>query len=221
MPASPSTGGRSPLLRLALSLWLALPLGWLLAAAMTDQLGANPQEALLRSLGEVSLAILLLVVLVPGLARLGQALTPGQGLGLHIGLADLRAHRRLLGLTAFAYSSLHLAAFWAFEHDFQLLALLSDGLQRPFVTAGLVVWCLLLPLALTSNRWSMRQLGSGWKRLHLLVWPAIAIGLLHFVLHKAGKNDYSEPLLYAVVFLAALAGRLVLRKAGHRGSRAR
>lgn len=186
------------MLRPVLWLWLIWPLAFLAWAAVTDQLGANPQEALLRHLGELPLALLLIIVAVPGIARLG--------------LADLRVHRRLLGLWAYGYATLHLLAFWAFEHDFRLLPLVQNSVVRPFVTIGLLVWLLLVPLALTSNRWSMRRLGPAWKRLHLLVWPAIVLGLLHFVLHKAGKNDYTEPLIYALVFAALVAARLAWRR---------
>ncbi|MGA0881442.1 MAG: sulfite oxidase heme-binding subunit YedZ [Burkholderiaceae bacterium] len=185
-------------LRLALWLWLAGPLCELIARAFLDALGANPQEALLRALGQQTLVLLLLVLTAP---------LVGAWLGRPLG-STFMACRRMIGLWCFTYATIHLLTYWQFEHDLQWASLWKDIWTRPFVTVGVLAWLCLVPLAVTSNRWSMQRLKRGWKRLHQLVWPIIVLGLAHYYLHKAGKNDYLEPL----VFSAALLVLLVLRR---------
>ena len=183
--------------RLALWLWLAGPLCELIARAVFDALGANPQEALLRALGQQTLALVLLVLAAPLVgAWLARPLGP-----------TFMGCRRMIGVWCFAYASIHLLTYWQFEHDLHWASLWTDIWTRPFVTVGVVAWLCLVPLALTSNRWSMQRLKRGWKRLHRLVWPIVALGLVHFYLHKAGKNDYAEPLLFSLVLLALLVLR--------------
>lgn len=167
-------------------------------------LGVNPQEALLRALGQQTLMLLVLIVALPVLA----ARLP---LGAGRWLQPLLGMRRLLGLWAFAYTAIHLAAHWQFEHDLVLGALGMDAVTRPFVTLGLLATLLLLPLALTSTRAAQRRLGPRWKQLHRLVWPATALGVVHYLLHKMGKNDLSDPLavglLLAVLYAVSRAQR--------------
>lgn len=168
-----------------------LDLAWL---AYAHNLGPNPQEALLRATGLWCLVLLLLTLSITPLRR-------------WLDWAELIRVRRMLGLWVFAYAVIHLLGFWAFEHDFDWAAVFADSLKRPFVTAGLVSIALLIPLAMTSNQWSMRRLGSSWKKLHRLVYVVATISVLHFYLHKTGKNDFLEPTIALIVLLVLFVAR--------------
>ena len=185
--------------RLLIWLLCATPMADLLARALTHQLGANPQEALLRGTGLWCLTMLLVTLGVTPLRRL-------------LDWPELIRLRRMLGLWTFAYAVLHLLGFWAFEHEFDWIAVLKDGAQRPFVTVGLVCFALLVPLAATSNQLAMRRLRSVWKRLHRLVYLIAMLGLIHFFLHRAGKSNFADPMLASVVTAALLLLRVYPRR---------
>lgn len=185
------------------ALWLARalvwllglsPLGWLLLQAMQNQLGANPVEVLTHESGLWGLYFLLLSLLITPLRRLG---LPGWLLKL----------RRLLGLFAFFYASLHLVIYLWLDQFFNLASIFEDILKRPYITLGFSAWLLLLPLAVTSNRASIRRLGRYWQKLHRLVYPAALLVMFHFI--WLVKADYSEPLAYLAILLVLLALRLV------------
>ena len=176
-------------LKAALHLWAALPLFFLLwAIGSGHDLGTNPQEEILRGLGEVSLVLLLWVYALPLWA-------------LWLDSAVLAA-RRAMGLWTCGYAVIHFLAYLQFEHDRLLVSVLKDIGERPFVSVGLLGLLLLLSLAATSNRFSVRRLGSRWKALHRLVHLIVVLSLLHFFLHKMGKNDYREVWVYASAFIA-------------------
>lgn len=181
---------------LKITLWLmaAAPLADLAWLASNNDLGPNPQESLLRATGLWCLVLLLLTLSITPIRRL-------------LNWVELIRVRRMLGLWVFAYAVIHLLGFWAFEHDFGWVAVFADSLQRPFVTVGLISLVLLIPLAITSNKWSMRRLGANWKKLHRLVYVVAVISVLHFYLHKLGKNDFLEPTIALLVLLALLISR--------------
>jgi len=170
---------RDRLLAATLWCWAAGPMvDWSIRLA-TIGLGTNPQELLLRAMGQWIVALLLVILSLPLLEQL-------------FGLGLLRL-RRMLGLWCFFYAALHLLAFAQFEHDLLWTAFMRDLFTRPFVTMGTLSFLALLALALTSNRWSQLKLGENWKRLHWMVWPAAWLGIVHYALHKAGKNDFEAP----------------------------
>ena len=167
----------------------ALPPLWFLYLGLTGGLGVEPIKELEHRLGELALQ-----VLVAGLA-----ITP---LRRHVGINLIR-FRRLVGLAAFYYVSLHLLAWLVL--DVQMVGQIwADIVKRPYITVGMAGFVLLIPLAVTSNRWSIRRLGPGWHRLHRLVYPAVLLGALHYVMLVKGFQI--EPLIYmgAVVVLLAL-----------------
>ncbi len=114
----------------------------------------------------------------------------------------------MLGLYTFFYASLHVTTYVWFDQWFDLAAVAADILKRPFIAAGFAAYLLLWPLALTSNQAAMRRLGRRWQRLHRLVYGVAGLALLHFWWHKAGKNDLSEPLLFALIVLLLMLARL-------------
>jgi methionine sulfoxide reductase heme-binding subunit len=187
------------LLKILLWLMAAAPLADLAWLAYSQKLGPNPQESLLRATGLWCLVLLLLTLSITPMRR-------------WLDWVELIRVRRMLGLWVFAYALIHLLGFWAFEHDFNWAAVFSDGLKRPFVTAGLLSVTLLIPLALTSNAWSMRKLGTSWKKLHRLVYLVSVIAVVHFYLHKAGKNDFFEPTVALLVLLALFLARRISAK---------
>lgn len=182
---------------LSLSIWAAGPLLELMIRLASDGLGANPQEEILRGLGRQTLVILCLVLAMPLLGRIAPQTR----------LASLVRHRRTMGLWAYAYSIIHVLAYLQFEHDLAWAAIWSDFWSRPFVTVGLVCLVAMSLLALTSNRWSMRKLGQRWKSLHRLIWVIVLLAILHYALHKAGKNDFTQPLLFLVAWCGLLLTR--------------
>lgn len=186
-------------LKIALWCWAAAPLVDLAWRAFVQTLGPNPQETLLRATGLWCLVLLLVTLSITPLRK-------------WLDWAELIRVRRMLGLWVFAYAVVHGLGFWAFEHDFNWAAVLQDAFKRPFVTVGLLSLALLTPLALTSNQWSMRRLAGNWKRLHRLVYVVAALSVLHFYLHRAGKNDFVEPAIALLVLLVLLIARLLIRR---------
>jgi len=156
--------------------------------AITNQLGADPLLALERQLGDWALQALILTLLV----------TP---LRLITGVSLLK-FRRAFGLLAFFYVCLHLVTWLAFYKQFLWLEILADLYKRPYIIIGTISFVCLIPMALTSNAWSVRRLGPvKWANLHKLGYIAVILGAVHFlILVKAWPT---RPVLYVlgVVFL--------------------
>jgi sulfoxide reductase heme-binding subunit YedZ len=175
---------------------LLAPIGVMAEQLFTGGLGPNPIEEVLHRLGLWTLRTLLLTLAVTPLRRL-------------TGWNGLIRYRRLLGLTAFAYGSLHLLAYVGLDQFFDLPILLQDLTKRPFIYVGLLGWLCLLLLAVTSTRGWVRRLGRNWTRLHRLVYLAATAGAIHF--WWSVKKDIREPAVYAGVLLVLLAARLPSR----------
>lgn len=166
---------------------------WLLYAALTGGLGVDPVKAMEHALGERALQ----------LAVLGLAVTP---LRRFLGL-NLMKFRRAIGVLTFFYVLCHLLVWLVL--DVQILSqILADIAKRPYITIGMVAFVLMLPLAATSNNWSLRKLGARWRRLHLLAYPAAVLGALHYVL--LAKGFQIEPLIYLGLVVILLSARLPL-----------
>lgn len=167
-----------------------LPLTWLIWLAWSDQLGTNPVEALSHRTGDWSLRFLLLTLAVTPVRRL-------------TGWNGLQRFRRMLGLFAFFYVSLHFGVYLIFDQFFDLSAILADVVKRPYITVGFAAFVLLIPLAATSTNRMIKRLGRNWQRLHRLVYLIAILGVLHYL--WLVKADLREPLIYAGV-LAVLLG---------------
>lgn len=166
---------------------------WLFWQALNGGLGADPVKVMEHQMGERALQLLIL----------GLAVTP---LRKHVGL-NLMKFRRAIGVIAFFYVAAHLLVWLVL--DVQRLDLIwADIVKRPYITVGMAGFILLLPLAITSNNWSVRKLGKRWRKLHKLTYGACLLGGLHFVM--LAKGFQIEPLLYlgAVVLLLALRVKL-------------
>jgi sulfoxide reductase heme-binding subunit YedZ len=175
------------------AVWAAAlaPLGWLLYRTATDQLGANPIDEITRRLGDWTLRLLLAAL----------AMTP---LRLLFDLSWPVTLRRLLGLFAFFYATLHFSVWVVLDHFFDWPTMGADIVKRPFITAGMTALLLLIPLAVTSTAGMVRRLGArAWRRLHRLAYAAATAAVLHYVwLAKVGVID---PYWYAAA-LALLLG---------------
>lgn len=176
-----------------------MPVIWLVAAALTDRLGANPAEALVRSTGDWTLRALCLVL----------AITPVRTV---LGVVALARLRRMAGLFVYFYATLHLLAYSWFDMGFELADIVKDIVKRPFILVGFSAFVLLTPLALTSFNRAIKALGAKrWRMLHRLVYGVAGLAILHFFWMRAGKNNFAEVAVYALV-LGMLLGWRVLRR---------
>ncbi len=181
----------------------ALPAPWLFYLGLTGGLGVEPIEALEHRYGELALQLLIA----------GLAVTP---LRRHVGL-NLMKFRRAIGVLTFVYVALHLLVWLVL--DVQLPSQIwADILKRPYITVGMAGFLLLLPLALTSNNWSVRRLGPRWRKLHHLVYAAALLGAMHYLL--LAKGFQIEPLAYLAAIIALLVLRLPIPNLSFRSNRA-
>ena len=173
-----------------------LPFAWLFYAAAADQLGANPAEALIRSLGDWTLRFLCLAL----------AVTPPRVLTHTPALARFR---RMVGLWVFFYAVLHLLAYAVFDMELEAAEMLLDVVKRPFILVGTLALVLLALLAATSFNGAIRWLGAKrWRALHRAVYAVAVLSVLHFFWMRAGKNDFTEVALYAAVLALLLGWRV-------------
>lgn len=179
---------------LAMLGWKAWQVG---SGSDIDALGAEPVAAIEHELGLWALRLLLVTLAVTPLRQL-------------LDQPLLLRFRRLLGLWAFAYASLHFTAYLVLDLRGWWAQVLVEIIERPYITVGFAAWLLLLPLAVTSTRGWMRRLGRNWGRLHRLVYAIAALAVLHF--WWVVKSDLREPLLYAAILAVLLGWRLVRRR---------
>lgn len=181
------------LLRIGTHIGALLPLALLVWDYWTFQLSADPiREATFRT-GRAALTLLVLSL----------ACTP---LNIIFGWKQLLPLRRTLGLYAFVYATLHGFIFVGIDYAFDLELILEAILRKPYAIAGLSAFSILVPLALTSNRWSVRKLGKKWKFLHRLAYLAAIVAVVHFL--WLVKQAYTRPLIYAAVLAVLLAIRV-------------
>jgi sulfoxide reductase heme-binding subunit YedZ len=174
-----------------------LPFAWLLWGALTQNLGPNPAEALIRSTGDWTLRFLCLVL----------AVTPLRVLTHTPALARLR---RMLGLFVYFYAVLHMACYAWLDMEFVLSDIVRDIAKRPFILVGFLALLLLTLLAATSFNRVIRALGARrWQWLHRLVYLVAGLAVLHFFWMRAGKNDFAEVAVYAAILAVLLGCRVV------------
>jgi sulfoxide reductase heme-binding subunit YedZ len=173
-----------------------LPFVWLAYAASTEQLGANPAEALVRSSGDWTLRMLCILLAVTPLRVLGK-------------LSALARFRRMVGLFVYFYALVHFLAYAWLDMGLELGDIVNDIVKRPFICVGFACLVLLTPLALTSFNRAIKALGGKtWQLIHKLVYAIAVLALLHFFWMRAGKNDFAEVLVYATIVAGLLGWRL-------------
>jgi sulfoxide reductase heme-binding subunit YedZ len=186
----------SPWAKPLLMLLLALPAAWLIYAAFSDLLGANPAEALTRQTGDWTLRGLCVVL----------AITPLREI---TGTPALLRFRRTLGVSTFIYACLHMLCYAWFDQGLAFDDIWRDILKRPFIWLGFGGLLAMLPLALTSFNAAIRWMGvKRWQTLHRLVYATAVLAVLHFFWMRSGKNDFAEVGVYAAILGSLLAWRI-------------
>jgi sulfoxide reductase heme-binding subunit YedZ len=170
-----------------------VPAAMLLWDAFMGGLGANPIEEITHRTGDWTLRLLLVTLAITPLRRL-------------TGFIPLVRLRRMLGLFAFFYASLHFLTWLVLDQFFDWQSIVADVIKRPYITVGFTAFVLLIPLAATSTNAMMRRLGRNWTRLHRLVYVIGILGVIHF--WWLVKADILEPAIYAVILAVLLASRL-------------
>lgn len=165
---------------------------WLFYLGLTGGLGVEPINALEREYGEIGLKLLILSLVI----------TP---LRTYAGL-NLLKFRRALGVTTFFFILAHFLV-WAVLDVQSLARVWDDILKRPYVTVGMLSFVLMIPLAVTSNNWSLRKMGAAaWRKLHKLTYPIAVLGGVHYL--WLVKGFQIEPIIYLLVILGLLATRV-------------
>src|SRR6478609_509883 len=168
-----------------------------------DGLGANPIDVITRTTGRWTLTFLLITLSVTPVRKLSS-------------LTWLIRFRRMLGLFAFFYGSLHLMTYVWLDKFFNVHEMLHDIAKRRFITAGMTAFTLMIPLALTSTKWSIRRLGKRWQMLHRLIYFSAAAGVIHYI--WLVKADLKKPLEYAAVLGVMLVYRVVAWLVGRKAT---
>ncbi|MCX4026316.1 sulfite oxidase heme-binding subunit YedZ [Spartinivicinus marinus] len=182
-------------------IWFLLALSpavYLVYLIVTDGLGPDPAKTVVEFLGTWALRLLWVTL----------SLTP---LKLITGSGQFIAIRRMMGLYAFFYASLHLAAYLVFMLGLRWSNLWEDILERPYITVGFAAWLVLLPLAVTSTNKMIRRLGKKWKQLHKGVYLAACLVILHFI--WLAKSNLLEPIIYLTILILLFALRLIKQTA--------
>ncbi len=186
-------------LKIVLFIVATLPFLRLVIYTINDWLGANPVEFITRNTGDWTLYFLCITLAVTPLRRL-------------TGWNWLVRLRRMIGLFTFFYASLHFTTFLWFDHFFDVAEMLRDVVKRPFITVGFAAFVLLIPLAATSTNAMIKRLGGKrWQWLHRLIYLIAPLGILHYWWMKAGKNDFSQPIVFGLIVAALLLARVYWR----------
>jgi sulfoxide reductase heme-binding subunit YedZ len=172
------------------------PLGALIWRALHQDLGANPIEFITHATGDWTLRFLVITLSITPLRKL-----------LH--WPQLIRIRRMLGLFAFFYVSLHFATWVVLDNFFDFHAMIKDVGKRPFITVGFTGLVLLVPLAITSTAgWIRRLGGKRWQMLHRLIYVTAIAGVVHY--YWLVKSDVRKPLMYGALVVVLLGYRVVV-----------
>lgn len=186
----------SPAAKPVLFVLCLLPFVWLFYSALTNQLGANPAEALIRATGDWTLRFICIVLAVTPLRTISS--TPA-----------LARFRRMLGLFVYFYVVTHLLSYSWFDMGFDVADIVKDIIKRPFILVGFSAFVLLTPLAATSFNAAIKAMGAKrWQTLHKLVYVIAGLGLLHFFWMRSGKNNFAEVFVYAAIIAVLLGWRV-------------
>ena len=173
-----------------------IPFIWLLLKVFQNDLGPDPAQALSIETGEWALRFLLLTL----------AITPFRQI---FRVAEIAGLRRMIGLFAFFYASIHFLSWMAFILAFRWLAIAEELVERPYITVGFMAYVILFLLGVTSTNSMVRRLGKNWKRLHKFVYAASILAIVHLLWIL--RTDVTEAVIYGVL-LAILLGYRIFRK---------
>ncbi len=182
-------------LKIALFVLCLAPALTLLWNGLHQSLGPNPVETITHTTGNWTLRLLLITLAVTPLRKI-------------LKWPEAIRFRRMLGLFAFFYGTMHLLTYLWLDQSFSVTAMMKDVVKRPFITAGMTGFLSMLPLAITSTAGWIRRLGGrNWRRLHRLIYLAAAAGVVHY--YWLVKSDVRLPLFYAGLLAPLLAWRVV------------
>ncbi len=204
-----STAAKVRALKVALWLGGLAPLAWCVAGYFRDWLGANPIEKLEHVTGMTTLVALLATLAITPLRRL-------------TGWNPIIQLRRPTGLFAFFYAFLHFSVWAGLDQTLVWSWMIQDVAKRPYITVGFTGFVLLIPLALTSTKASIRRLGKRWTTIHRLVYVTAALGVIHY--YWSVKADVRIPILLGTIYVGLMLLRLPAwiekraRKRTHGGS---
>ena len=176
-----------------------IPLLRLFILGYLDDLTANPIEFITRSTGTWTITFLCLTL----------AMSPLRWI---TGFSQWVQLRKTLGLFTFFYGFLHFTIWYWLDHDFNFVAMISDVIKRPFITAGFIAFVIMSLLALTSNQKAMRLLGGKWKMLHRFIYLIAILAIIHYFWHKEGKRDFVVVYTYTGIIFFLLFIRIPLIK---------
>ena len=158
-----------------------------------NQLGSEPIKEITLHTGEWTLLFLVFTLSMTPLKRL-------TNLNIWISV------RRMLGLFAFFYASLHMLTYIGLDYQFDLSAISKDIFTKKFIFVGFTAWLLMVPLAMTSSKKMMGILKKNWKKLHRLIYLISILGVIHFL--WLVKKDLTEPLIYLLLIIVLLILRI-------------
>jgi sulfoxide reductase heme-binding subunit YedZ len=174
-----------------------IPLIWLVVTALTTGLGANPIEKIERHTGDWTLNFLMITLAISPLQKI-------------TGASGLRGVRRMAGLFAFFYASLHFMAYLGLDQFFDLQAIVEDIVKHKRIIVGFASYVMLASLAVTSSNRIIEKLRiDRWSSLHRLIYPVAAGGVVHYL--WLVKKDLRTPLIYASILAVLLALRIAVR----------
>ena len=170
-----------------------IPLILIVYKTFTNNLGPEPIKEITHHTGEWALLFIVFTLAMSPLKKITN---------LNIWIS----FRRMLGLFAFFYASLHLMTYIGLDYRFDLENISRDILTKKFIFIGFAAWLLLVPLAITSSKKMMGILKHNWKKLHRLTYIIAIFAVVHFI--WLVKRDLTEPLIYLFIILALLAFRI-------------
>ena len=160
----------------------------------TGNLGVNPIERIMDEFGLMALRLIILTLMITTLANIKK-------------LKSIVVFRRMIGLFAFYYVTLHFLTYIFLDHFLDINFILKDIVKRPFITFGFISFLCLIPLALTSTNQMIKRLGfKAWKKIHYLIYPAVLLSSFHF--YMLVRADKTEPMIYMGIIVLLLLQRI-------------
>jgi sulfoxide reductase heme-binding subunit YedZ len=169
------------------------PFAWLSYRAVTGQLAPDTGKVIILECGEYALQLLLITLALRPLSKLTN-------------FTGLLRYRRMFGLYSYFYATVHLLSVLTYMLGWSWVLFIEEFADRPYMALGIIAWLLMLPLAVTSNRWSQRKLRKRWKTLHRVNYIIVVLACAHLVWQL--RSDFGEALAYSLILVLLLAFRL-------------
>ena len=177
-----------------LSLW---PIYLITYQIVFNQLGPEPVDRIINHFGEWTLIFIFLTLSMTPLRKITKSL-------------EWIKFRRMLGLFAFFYASVHMLSYVGLDYRFDFEPLINDVLKKKFIFIGFSAWLLLIPLAVTSSEKMVRLLKQNWKKIHRLIYVIAIFGVLHFI--WLSKTIFFKPLIFLILLIILLLFRIKITK---------